>query len=281
MIPLHDYLQRIGDFVPDEALKNNIFTGTPLDFIISASGGIPKGQSILVYGTEGSGKTTVLLDALSNLMTVNPDKKFLYISAESSARQLLPFASRFPKFNDILTFFITKHQCGKGQTKKSLEDVLKKGWDGIVVDSIAALVSKIRYEDRIPDKEALYWLTSLLDRQCDGDNERNIPSSVLAIQQVTKKGDARGSNELKHKFDATMQLQVVDKNDPFSERFIVCPKNRYSPSLPLYYDLTEGTNVEYDSARLFEEIGRMKSRSTFRKGKKDMYEKLKELFPTK
>lgn len=278
MIPRHDYLQCIGDYVPDEALQNNIFTGTPLDFIISDTGGIAKGQSLLVYGMEGSGKTTALLDALANAMSMNPDKKFLFISAESSARQLLPFAKRFPKFNNILVLFLTKRECGKGQTKKTLEDILKKGWDLVVADSIAAIVCKIRYEDRIPEKEAMYWLTSLLDRQCDGDNERNIPTSVLAIQQVTKKGDARGSNELKHKFDATMELRVEDRNDPFSERYIICPKNRYSPSLRLYYDLSAGTDVEYDGTRLLQEIEQLNSRAGFRKSQKGIYEKLEKLF---
>ena len=285
MLPIHDYLLRIGEYIPDEALKYNCFTGTPVDFIISGDGGIPKGYSILVYGCEGSGKSTALLDLMSNFKVMNPDKNLLYISAEMSRRQMLPFARRFPKFKDNLVLFIGKQEGTPGQTKRVLEHHMKTGWDIVVIDSIAALANKIRHEDHISESEAVHWLTNLISRQCyDCDNDKNIPTTVLAIQQVTKKGDPRGSNTLKHDFDATMEFRIVDKNNPFSEHYITCPKNRYSPSLRLYYNLSAGTDVEYDGERLLEDIERGRAQAIHVGSESDriaVYNKLKDLFSKK
>ena len=77
-----------------------------------------------------------------------------------------------------------------------------------------------------------------------------------------------------------MEFRIVDKNNPFSEHYIVCPKNRYSPSLRLYYDLSAGTDVEYDGERLLEDIKRGRDKVTHVGGdsdKKAVYNKLKDL----
>lgn len=279
MSTLHTYLQRIGEYVPDEALKNNIFSGTPLDFVISGEGGLPKAFSILVYGREGTGKTTVLLDYLSNIRVMNPDSQILYISAEMSKRQMIPLANRFPKFKGTQAMFIDKQEGTPGLTRGRLETVLRLGWDVVVYDSIAAIANKIRKEDKISLAKAEDWISTQISRVChESDNERHIPTTVLAIQQVTKKGEPRGANTLMHDFDAVMELRVVDKNDPFSERCISCPKNRYSATLRLYYDLSAGNDVNYDGERLLMEIEQGRANVRHIDSKKDMYDKLKELF---
>ena len=47
------------DLYVDPSMTQNYLTGTLLDPVISAKGGIPKGANILMIGDPGTGKTTV------------------------------------------------------------------------------------------------------------------------------------------------------------------------------------------------------------------------------
>lgn len=263
-------LMRMSEYVPNPSLSENHLTGTALDLQLSSEGGLPKGDKILLYGGPGAGKSSVVLDALANMQNLNPDLKVLYVCIEMTPRQLRHLAKHYPKINDIPILFISNSSAGTQRTEEVMEQVLKKGWDVVAFDSFAPLAARIRRQGKITLEEANYRLLSMMDRQCEGENERGVATSVIAIQQCTKAGKARGSNTLVHAFGATVELKVVDENNPFSERYISSPKNRFGANLRLYYDLSEGGDVWYDEAALLEEIDNAHKKVTHRKSHADM-----------
>ncbi len=272
------YLFLLRNYVLPEALKNNLFSGTALDFLLSSEGGMPKGEKFIVYGGPGTGKSTIMMDLLANMLHVNPDLKVLYISSEMTARQLMPFAKRFPKFYDIPVLFVGNSTGGAVGTLKTMEDTLAKGWDVIVFDSFETITRAIRFEEHIAKTAAQHRLLSIMDKQCEGMNEREIHSTVFAIQQATKAGSILGANTIAHAFSATVKLELENPDSPFSERFITCPKNRYGANLQLFYDLSDGEDVWYDVRRYQEDIESIRWRQSMIKSKKELDTTINVLF---
>lgn len=273
-----ELLMRMREYVPDPSLSKNHLTGTALDLQLSSEGGLPKGDKIMLYGGPGAGKSSVVLDALANMQNLNPDLKVLYVCIEMTPRQLRHLANHYPKVKEVPILFISNSSTGSQRTEETMEHILNKGWDVVAFDSIAPLAARIRRQGKITLEEANYRLLSMMDRQCEGENERGVATSVIAIQQCTKAGKARGSNTLVHAFGATVELKVVDENNPFSERYITCPKNRFGANLRLYYDLSEGGDVWYDEAALLEEIDNAHKKMTHRKSHADMSAALERIF---
>ena len=67
--------------IPQEVLVP-MKTNTILDGFISDRGGLLPSTIYIVVGGAGSGKTSWSIDTIDKLQTVNPTKKFLYISGE-------------------------------------------------------------------------------------------------------------------------------------------------------------------------------------------------------
>ena len=57
-------------------------TGTVLDELLCSYQGLPKGVNYLVIGDPGVGKTTIILDLLSNIRKQHPGVRVLFVSAE-------------------------------------------------------------------------------------------------------------------------------------------------------------------------------------------------------
>lgn len=271
-------LIRMRDYILDEALQQNHLTGTPLDLQLSSEGGLPKGDKIMLYGGPGAGKSSLVLDALANIQKLNPDRKVLYVCIEMTPRQLRPLALHYPKINDVPVLFLSNSSTCSQRTEDTMEFTLRKGWDVVAFDSIAPLANKIRRQSKITLEEANERLLAIMDRQCEGENDRGVATSVIAIQQCTKEGKARGSNTLVHAFASTVKLTVVDEDNPFSERYITCPKNRYGANLRLYYDLSEGGDVWYNEEAFLEELDNASRTRTNRKSQADISATLESIF---
>ena len=70
-------------------LFRNYMSGTVLDELLCSYKGLPKGVNYMIIGDPGVGKTTIILDLLSNICSQNPDVRVLFISAEMKLRSAL------------------------------------------------------------------------------------------------------------------------------------------------------------------------------------------------
>ena len=86
-------------FDPD--LFRNFLSGTVLDDLLCSYKGLPKGVNYMIIGDPGVGKTTIILDLLSNIRSTTPGARVLFISAEMNEIDLAIYVQRFPKFQAL------------------------------------------------------------------------------------------------------------------------------------------------------------------------------------
>jgi RecA/RadA recombinase len=122
--------------VPQTPLTTGII---PLDVLLV--GGVCDGDTIMLYGPEGCGKSTLCIQTLKNLITFH-GRKVLYVDIEAGLR------------NQIATFELSSHiEAGNlkiidrfktvAQVEKLFEAILSKeelAYDVIVIDSITNLL---------------------------------------------------------------------------------------------------------------------------------------------
>ena len=246
----------------DPSMSQNYLTGTLLDPVYSAKGGIPKASNTLMIGDPGTGKTTVGCNIAADVHNLYPEAKILVIEAEMNVYEMAPFAERFPKIADVPMLFIGSGIEGAAHTCQNLVTTLRRGLDFVVIDSIEKLSSIISYEEGWSSTKAMTWLLSLIKQHCGGVNVRKVPTAFLSIQQVTKNGTARGSNIITHDATAVMRLRRSSLTNQYSDRFLYFTKNRRGfVDFPLYYDITSGGNVTYDIERYDDECDKRAIRS--------------------
>ena len=257
-----DLLTRMRDYKLDPSMTQNFLTGTLLDYLLSAPGGLPKGANYLVLGDPGSGKSTTTFDMAANIQIGYPDAKILVIEAEMNALEMAPFAYRFPKIAALPVLFVGGGIQGSAHTCQSLVNTLRRGWDVVVMDSLEKVCSIISYEEGWPSTKAMLWVLSLIKQHCCGVNVRKVPTSFLTIQQVTKNGTARGSNIIMHDASAVMYLKLSSLTNQYSDRYIYFTKNRRGfVNFPLYYDIVSGGDVTFDVERYDDECDKREIRS--------------------
>ena len=94
----------MDDFKFDPSLFIPMKTGTKIDKLLSSEGGMMKGTNVAFVGDPGVGKTTVLLDMLSNMQ--NNGHKTLFISGEMTQIDMVGMVKRFPKFGKLPILFM-------------------------------------------------------------------------------------------------------------------------------------------------------------------------------
>ena len=189
------------------------FTSGLLEFDRVLGGGLVPGAFILVGGSPGIGKSTLLLQASGHL--ARQKKKVLYISAEESARQTALRASRLKVDSPNLLFF----------SESALDSVLnhceKVKPHVLVVDSIQTVflntlssapgtVSQVR--------ESATRLMTLAKSQ-------NL--TVFAVGHVTKEGSLAGPRVLEHLVDTVLSFEG---DDHYQFRILRSHKNRFGPA---------------------------------------------------
>lgn len=243
---------RMRDVQFDPALFRNYMTGTVLDELLCSYKGLPKGVNYMVIGDPGVGKTTIILDILSDISRVQPGVKVLFISAEMNEIDLAIYVQRFPKFQDLDILFVEPNFEEGCQTHnlEVITNVLKEGWDIVAIDSFYELQGIIKEEEQITLKKAESLLLSLIKQQNKADNDGAINTTFLTIQQVTKTGAFIGSNRLKHSITAMMELRLDNPKNIYSDRYAVFTKHRRGDvGVRLYYDLSATGDVFYDEER--------------------------------
>ncbi|NDB86820.1 MAG: hypothetical protein EB127_29640, partial [Alphaproteobacteria bacterium] len=179
-------------------------TGLPVDTLFSYEGGIPVGTNIMCTGDPGVGKTTLLLHTLSNLQMRNKNLKCLFVCAEMSKIQMYKYMQRFPVFGNVETIFTSDYL--NHNTKDVIEQLFDKGYDYILIDSIVEVLEAVKEDAGMSQGQAEKWMIDLTVKHNEGANDREVYTSFLLIQQVTKAGVFVGSNKLKHITDAHMEM---------------------------------------------------------------------------
>ena len=147
---------RMRDVMFDADLFRNYMTGTVLDELLCSYKGLPKGVNYMVIGDPGVGKTTIILDILSDLKRIHPNIRVLFISAEMNEIDLAIYVQRFPKFQDLEILFVEPDFDENNQTHnlEIISDVLARGWDVVAIDSFYELQGIVKEEEKITLKKA-------------------------------------------------------------------------------------------------------------------------------
>ena len=243
---------RMKDIQFEKGLFENWMTGKIMDELLCSYKGLPKGVNYMVIGDPGVGKTTIILDLLSDLSLYN-SAKVLFVSAEMNEIDLAIYVQRFPKFQNLDILFVEgefeqePHSC---KTLEKLSAILDQGWDVVAIDSFYELQGIIKEEENITLKKAESLLLSLMKLQSKGVNDRSVNTTFLTIQQVTKSGAFVGSNRLKHSITAMMELRLENPKNIYSDRYAVFTKHRRGDvGVRLYYDLGATGDVFYNEER--------------------------------
>ena len=243
---------KMKDIQFEKGLFENWMTGKIMDELLCSYKGLPKGVNYMVIGDPGVGKTTIILDLLSDLSMYN-SAKVLFVSAEMNEIDLAIYVQRFPKFQNLDILFVEgefeqePHSC---KTLERLSAILDQGWDVVAIDSFYELQGIIKEEENITLKKAESLLLSLMKQQSKGVNDRSVNTTFLTIQQVTKSGAFVGSNRLKHSITAMMELRLENPKNIYSDRYAVFTKHRRGDvGVRLYYDLGATGDVFYNEER--------------------------------
>lgn len=237
-------------FDPD--LFRNFLTGTVLDDLLCSYKGLPKGVNYMIIGDPGVGKTTIILDLLSNIRSTTPGARVLFISAEMNEIDLAIYVQRFPKFKDLDILFIEASfdEEEASHNLDSVRSVLSEGWDIVAIDSFYELQGIIKEEENLTLKKAESVLLSLIKQQNKAANSRGVNTTFLTIQQVTKTGHFIGSNRLKHSITAMLELRLENPKNIYSNRYAVFSKHRRGDvGVRLYYDLSVTGDVYYNEEK--------------------------------
>ena len=242
----------------DKSLFVNFATGTVLDNLLCSYHGLPKCVNYMIIGDPGVGKTTILLDMLSNIQRLQPKTRILFVSAEMNEIDLAIYVQRFPKFSEIEILFVEADFDNGIHNLEIVTEVLNRGWDIVAIDSFYELQGIIKEEENITLKKAESLLLALIKHQNKARNERGVNTTVLTIQQVTKSGAFIGSNRLKHMITAMMELRLDNPKNIYTDRYVVFSKHRRGDvGVKLYYNLSTTGDVFFDTER-FEKEQRLK-----------------------
>jgi hypothetical protein len=247
-VKLKDVKYNPSLFVPIKA-------DSPLDLCFSTEGGIMPATNYILFGDPGIGKSSLGIQYVAELQKNNPTKRILFISAEMTKWDMIPFTKRFPLWNDIEILFTS--ELTEGLYKESIEAKLQEGWDLVLTDSFAELTDSVRgdYNDQVAGKnkktypEMEKWFIDLMVHNNGAENDKNINSSFISIQQVTKGGDFVGSNKLNHNTTGMLALRYTKSGS----RKIHIKKNRRGFEYQdLEFSFTEDSEnpIFYNTARI-------------------------------
>jgi len=228
---------RGSDLTFGDAIFQPIKTGNEVDVILSTEGGLMPATNMILVGSPGSGKTTVALDMLADM--VEQGYKCLFISAEMDEISYFKYCKRLPKIAKVPVLFLNNYT---DHFKETLDYVLNEGYDAVCIDSIAEVIESFKIVYRTTESAAEKWLLELQQKHKKGENKYKYYTSFINIQQVTKAGEFVGSNRLKHMMDAMMH---VDRSKDGLERSLYFSKNRDSDKDYKVYFTIMNNKVHY------------------------------------
>ena len=198
VVPLSDV-----DTVTDPRILTNL---GELDRVLG--GGIVHGSVVLLGGSPGIGKSTLLIQMLAAL----DQYQTLYISGEESAQQISLRAERLALNKDNIRLLSSVSLEEILSTLQSLKPKL------VIVDSIQTLAS-----------EALNSAAGSVSqvRECAGQLvqfAKNTNTTLFVVGHITKEGTLAGPRVLEHMVDTVLYFEG-DSSDRF--RLLRATKNRF------------------------------------------------------
>ena len=262
----------------------NYLSGTVLDELLCSYKGLPKGVNYMIIGDPGVGKTTIILDLLSNIRSKNPGVRVLFISAEMNEIDLAIYVQRFPKFQDLDILFVEASfdEEAAPHNLDTIRAALEQGWDIVAIDSFYELQGIIKEEENLTLKKAESILLSIIKQQNKAANSRSVNTTFLTIQQVTKTGHFIGSNRLKHSITAMLELRLENPKNIYSDRYAVFSKHRRGDvGVRLYYDLSVTGDVYYNEEKFLQDRQLRKLQSTAASSLRSFADKFDMIFHNK
>jgi predicted ATP-dependent serine protease len=240
-------LVQIDDLNYDDRIFQPMRTGTSIDYMFSNDGGIYPATNYMVIGDPGIGKSTQTLDLLAKIKKNEPHRKILFISGEMNQIDMYGYVKRYPSFGKIPTLFLCDYL--DEDPKEVIEQTFNQGWDIILIDSFIEVQESVQASSNMTRTAAEKWLIDMMVTQNKGNNEANLFTTVLAIQQVTKGGNFVGSNKLKH--NTTGMIELRYSSEFTGDRYAKVTKNRRGFKYEkIYFSLENPLEVEYDQKRL-------------------------------
>jgi DNA repair protein RadA/Sms len=173
-------------------------------------GGIVSGSVILVGGSPGIGKSTLLLQMMSRL--ASKGKKVLYVSGEESLQQTKMRADRLGVSSEY--FFVVSETS----LEKILQDIQALGPSTVVVDSIQTI-----YSSDLPSLPgSISQVREASSRLLYLAKHLSIP--IFLVGHVTKEGFVAGPKVLEHMVDTVLYIEG-EANHSF--RILRAAKNRF------------------------------------------------------
>ena len=197
-------------------------------------GGVVAGSTVLVGGDPGIGKSTLLMQAASNLMM---HAQALYISGEESKSQLKMRASRCGVSSDLLVMTETSMDAIEAEVERVKPRFM-------IIDSIQTMLSPSLSNATgsvTQIREATAVLTSLAkEKDC----------AAFIVGHVTKEGSLAGPRMLEHMVDTVLYFEG-DRHD--SLRLLRAVKNRFGSTneIGIFEMRQEGICEVKNTAELF------------------------------
>lgn len=224
-----------------EKQKERFSTGIhELDRVLG--GGVVGGSLILVGGSPGIGKSTILLQICKN--TAN-SKKILYVSGEESERQIKMRANRLGVSSDNLYLLSETDMENVISCINSLEP------DMVIIDSVQTM----HREDIQSSAGSVPQVRETTNMLMHIAKQNNI--SMFIVGHVTKDGALAGPRVLEHIVDCVLYFEG---DDSLTFRILRCVKNRFGSTNEIgVFSMTDKglEEVENPSAMLLE--GRQKN----------------------
>ncbi|MDO5046675.1 DNA repair protein RadA [Campylobacter sp.] len=162
-----------------------------LDLVLG--GGIVEGSLVLIGGSPGIGKSTLLLKIASNL--ASQGKKTLYVSGEESASQIKLRADRLNAVEDGL-YLLTEILL-----ENIMNEVRKSEYKVLIIDSIQTLYSE-KIASAPGSVSQVREITFELMRLAKNEN-----ICVFIIGHITKDGSIAGPRILEHMVDVVLYFE--------------------------------------------------------------------------
>lgn len=162
-----------------------------LDLVLG--GGVVDGSLVLIGGSPGIGKSTLLLKIASNLSSKN--RKVLYVSGEESASQIKMRAERVDAVSEKL-FLLTEINL-----EKILAEIYDSNYKVVVIDSIQTLFSD-KTSSAPGSVTQVREITFELMRLA---KDRGI--CIFIIGHITKEGSIAGPRVLEHMVDVVLYFE--------------------------------------------------------------------------
>lgn len=223
----------IGDVETEERVR--ISTGIPaFDRVLGGNDedgfGIVAGSSVMIDGSPGIGKSTLLIQALAKLAE---DDTVLYVTGEEAASDIKARGARL----GILS----------KKVKKNLLVVETTDTDAIInimeeEEPIAVILDSIQmfYADDVSGQAGSEPQCKYILEELIRGTAKPMGIAVFVVSQVTKDGNARGPETIAHMVDAHLKFESTDpKNKGETKRVLHQKKNRNGDiSIMSYFRMT-------------------------------------------